>query len=52
MFKNAIYGAKELPRLNRTYDPVLISVFWRIWGIFLYDMGYQMIELMYLFRCS
>ena len=22
MFKNAVYGAKELPWVNRTYDPV------------------------------
>ena len=22
MFKNAVYGAWELPRVNRTYDPV------------------------------
>ena len=27
MFKNAVYGAKELPPVKRTYDSVIISVF-------------------------
>ena len=27
MFKNAVYGAKELPRVKRTYDQVLIFFF-------------------------
>ena len=34
MFRNAVYGAKELPRVKRTYDPVLISGFFgEYWGI-------------------
>ena len=36
---------KELPRVNRTYDPVFNLRFWRIWGVVLYSKGYQMIDL-------
>ena len=46
MFKNAVYGAKELPRVNRTYDPVFNFGFFENMGggLVLYNMGYQMIE--------
>ena len=48
MFKNAINGAKELTRVNRTYDPVFNLRFFenmRGGGVVLYNMEYQMIEL-------
>ena len=54
MFKNAVYGAKELPWVNSTNDPVfnLRFFFGRIWGggVVLYNMGYQMIELFILLQ--
>ena len=40
-----VYGAKELPRVNRTYDSVFNLRFFMNMGVVLYNMGYQMIEL-------
>ena len=43
--KSTVYEAKELQRVNRTYDSVFNLRFLQNIGVVLYNMGYQMIEL-------